>query len=192
MKATSLEDKKSPFVIGFASFGVASNVVALRSCDLLRFGVSSLGLLSYADDRRGGTCVSYNSLDDSSLQSSEQASAAALALGCLFIVVAFTHSYVQPIPGKDILLTLFGASIQLLMCIVYTAKNNGICDAETCDWGYGAVWNLVSQVFYIVAASGSLYISDSASWNKHLASDTTVAHHQRSSRRQSHRVRLSA
>jgi hypothetical protein len=167
---------------------VTTNIVVLRSCDLLRFGVSSLGLLSYADERRGGTCVAYGNLDDQSLQVAQQASSVALALGCLFLVSTIVHSFFQPIPGKDVLMTLLGASIQLAMILVYSSNDNGICDAETCDWGYGVVWQIVSQILYLTAASASLYISDTAPWNNNKMQQL---HRGGSSRRLSHQRRPS-
>lgn len=159
---------------------MVTNIVVLRSCDLLRFGVSSLGLMSYADERRG-SCATYTSLDDPALQLSQTVSSTALALGSAFLAVTCIHAMVHPVPGKDIVLSLLGASVQLAMLMVYSAKNNGICDVEGCDWGYGAVWNMVSQILYLAASAGSLYVSDKAPWNKQQqlrrrSSQTQVLH----------------
>jgi hypothetical protein len=115
--------------------------------------------MNYADEKTG-ECTSFVTVDDRSLIAARNASVIAFVLGLGFLSLAATHNFLYKIPGKDIILTLAGLGVQFYLFLVYTAKNNGICEIEGCTWGRAATWLFLSQLVYLAASLGSLLTSE--------------------------------
>ena len=140
------------------------NLFTLSSCDLLRYDGGSLGLTKYEDGSMGGAgeITSFLGLiEDPALEAGRKAATAAFVLGLIFLPMLTIHNFgAFSIPYNDILLSLIGAGIQLCLLVVYTAKDNGICEVEDCSWGSGATWLLMSEMMLLAASAGSLYTSE--------------------------------
>jgi hypothetical protein len=144
-----------PLCVGAA----ITNLMVMHSCDLLRYDEGSFGLINYVDERTG-ECTKFDNIEDQSLKTARTASIAALALGSLFICLASIHAFLYQFPWKDIMLSMTVMCVQLCLVVVYTARDNGLCEVEGCSWGSAIIWLVFSQIAYLGALVGSFYIGD--------------------------------
>ena len=140
------------------------NFFTLSTCDLLRYEGSSLGLTKYKDE--GGDCTTFVDLEDHALGVATNAAKTALVLGLLFLPVIIIHNFIHKIPYNDIVLSMIGGVIQFCLLMVYTAKNNAICEVESCSWGHGGTWLVLSELMFLSASIGAIYTSNDTIWTK--------------------------
>ncbi|KAL3919765.1 MAG: hypothetical protein SGILL_003590 [Bacillariaceae sp.] len=146
-------------VLGVAALGVVTSSVVLTSCDLLRYDEGSLGLKNYADEQTGD-CTAFVELEDQALRTAQSASFGAFALGVVFLAISAAHELWVPIPFKNAILSACAMMIELSLMIVYTAKENGICEMQSCTWGSAVTYLTVTQIAFAAASIGSAYTGE--------------------------------
>ena len=131
----------------------------MSSSDLIRYGGGSLGLMNFENESTEGR-TAFIEVDDPALELGRKAGVYAFLLDIIFLSMLAIHNYVSRFPYDDVLLTIFGAGIQMCLLVVYSAKDNGVCEVEGCSWGSGATWLFLTEIMMLSASIGTFYTSE--------------------------------
>jgi len=145
--------------LGAVTLGAITNMAVMSSCDLLRYGAGSLGVMNYIDERTG-ECTPFLDLEDKSLKAARTASVVAFAMGLSLLGLAVVNKFFGAIQHNNLLISVGGVVVQLCLLMVYTAMSNGVCEVEGCSWGSAAAWLIISQLAYLTASVGMLYTDE--------------------------------
>jgi chromosome segregation ATPase len=156
-------------VLGLLAVGIAFNIWVITSCEYLQsetgntsyqFGVWRYAINdSTSEFDTGGECEDLSDLFDSNefdwkYRTAQVCSAMAPFGGALALFVVLFSQCCCPVPLGDKLLLLGYTVANVSTSLVWLVRTNDVCDTRLggCEWGDAAIYQLVAQIAYVLAA----------------------------------------
>jgi preprotein translocase subunit SecY len=95
--------------------------------------------------------VQNRAVDDTALKCARVCALLALCFGAILLVFGFFKQCLCPLPCSQLLMDLLSTCVQIMLASVYVVWLTDACDEYYCNYGDGAIYLILTQIFWLAA-----------------------------------------